>query len=57
MVDAGGYQLHLQVMGEATPGPTVVLEAGLDSFSSNWYWVQTALAPSSVSTDRGPEGA
>jgi pimeloyl-ACP methyl ester carboxylesterase len=46
MVDVGGYRLHMQVMGEATAGPTVVLDAGLDSFSTNWHWVQTALASS-----------
>ena len=46
MVDVGGYRLHLQVMGDGSGGPTVVLEAGLDSFSTNWYWVQTALASS-----------
>jgi pimeloyl-ACP methyl ester carboxylesterase len=44
MVDVGGYRLHMQVKGEAAGGPTIVLEAGLDSFSTNWYWVQTALA-------------
>jgi pimeloyl-ACP methyl ester carboxylesterase len=33
-------------MGEQHTGPTVVLEAGLDSFSTNWYWVQTDLASS-----------
>jgi pimeloyl-ACP methyl ester carboxylesterase len=46
LVDVGGYRIHLQVMGEGAPGPTVVLDAGLDSFSTNWYWVQTALAAS-----------
>ena len=46
MVDVGGYRLHLQVVGDGSGGPTVVLEAGLDSFSTNWYWVQTALASS-----------
>lgn len=45
-VDVGGHRLHMQVMGEAIDGPTVVLDAGLDSFSTNWYWVQTALASS-----------
>jgi pimeloyl-ACP methyl ester carboxylesterase len=46
MVDVGGYRIHMQVMGEGFSGPTVVLDAGLDSFSTNWYWVQTALASS-----------
>jgi hypothetical protein len=46
LVDVGGYQLHLQVMGEQHTGPTVILDAGLISFSTNWYWVQTQLAES-----------
>ena len=46
LVDVGGHRLHLQVMGEQHTGPTVVLEAGLDSFSTNWYWIQTDLARS-----------
>jgi pimeloyl-ACP methyl ester carboxylesterase len=46
LVDVGGYRLHLQVMGEASERPTSILDAGLDSFSSNWYWVQSALASS-----------
>jgi pimeloyl-ACP methyl ester carboxylesterase len=45
LVDLGGYRLHLDVQGESS-GPTVVLEAGMGSFSSNWYWVQTELAVS-----------
>ena len=32
--------------GAAGPGPTVVLEAGMGSFSANWYWVQCELARS-----------
>ena len=47
LVDVGGHRLHLQVMGEQHESrPTVILEAGLDSFSTNWYWVQTDLARS-----------
>jgi pimeloyl-ACP methyl ester carboxylesterase/membrane protease YdiL (CAAX protease family) len=46
LVDVGGYRLHLQIMGEQHGGPTIILEAGLDSFSTNWYWVQTDLATS-----------
>jgi pimeloyl-ACP methyl ester carboxylesterase len=46
LVDVGGHRLHLQVMGEQHTGPTVVLEAGLDSFSTNWHWVQSDLASS-----------
>jgi len=44
LVDVGGNRLHLDVRGGG-PGPTVVLEAGMGSFSPNWYWVQSELAP------------
>ena len=44
LVDVGGHRLHLQVAGEDRGRPTVVLEGGMGSFSSNWYWVQTELA-------------
>jgi len=45
LVDVGGHRLHLDVRG-AGDGPTIVLEAGMGSFSANWYWVQTELARS-----------
>jgi pimeloyl-ACP methyl ester carboxylesterase len=45
LVDVGGHRMHLDVRGpEDAPGPTVVLDAGLGSFSANWHWVQTELA-------------
>lgn len=44
LVDAGGYRLHLLVMGDDKPGPTVILDAGMVSFSSNWAWVQPEIA-------------
>ncbi|KRE31037.1 alpha/beta fold hydrolase [Agromyces sp. Soil535] len=44
MVEAGGFRMHLEVRGEHLGGPTIVLEAGLGSFSPNWHWVQQALA-------------
>jgi pimeloyl-ACP methyl ester carboxylesterase len=44
LVDVGGYTLHLNVQGQTTGQPTVILEAGMASFSSNWHWVQTELA-------------
>jgi len=44
LVDVGGYKLHLNVQGQTTGQPTVILEAGMASFSSNWHWVQTELA-------------
>ena len=44
MVDVGGHRLHAHVVGEFTSLPTVVLEAGMASMSSNWAWVRDALA-------------
>lgn len=42
MVDVGGYRLHLNPSGEGRP--TVILDAGMISFSSNWAWVQPEVA-------------
>jgi hypothetical protein len=44
LVDVGGYRLHLNIMGEEKDGPTVILDAGMVSFSSNWAWVQPEVA-------------
>lgn len=44
MVDVGGYRLHLNIQGENRGNPTVILEAGMVSFSANWAWVQPELA-------------
>jgi pimeloyl-ACP methyl ester carboxylesterase len=44
MIDVGGHRLHVNVAGKATGGPTVVLEAGMASMSSNWAWVRDELA-------------
>jgi pimeloyl-ACP methyl ester carboxylesterase len=44
LVDAGGYRLHLTVMGEANGKPTVVLEHGGSGLSSQWGWVQPEVA-------------
>lgn len=44
LVDVGGYRLHLLDTGEDRPGPTVILDAGMISFSSNWAWVQPEVA-------------
>jgi pimeloyl-ACP methyl ester carboxylesterase len=46
LVDVDARSIHLQVMGQATGRPTVLLDAGSASFSSNWAWVQTELAGS-----------
>ena len=58
LVHVDGRQIHLQVRGADSAGPTVVLEAGMGSFSPNWYWVQEELAPvvRSVSYDRAGLG-
>lgn len=42
LVDVGGYKLHLDCRGEASP--TVVLEAGLGASSLDWSLVQPELA-------------
>lgn len=56
LVDVGGYRLHLNVMGEGSP--TVILEAGMASFSANWAWVQPEVARFSqvVAVDRAGLG-
>lgn len=44
IVDVGGYQLHLHVMGEPQGQPTIILEHGGASMSAQWGWVQPELA-------------
>lgn len=44
LVDVGGYRLHLLIAGVEQPGPTVILDAGMVSLSSNWAWVQPEVA-------------
>lgn len=44
LVDVHGHQMHLLVSGAEMDGPTVILEAGMGSFSPNWYWVQRELS-------------
>jgi len=44
LVDVGGHRLHLTVTGEPSEAPTVILEAGMASMSSNWAWVRQELA-------------
>jgi pimeloyl-ACP methyl ester carboxylesterase len=43
LIDIGGHRLHLHVTGTDTGKPTVVLEAGMASFSSNFVWVRQEL--------------
>jgi pimeloyl-ACP methyl ester carboxylesterase len=42
MIDVGGRELHLLVSGDGR-GPTIVLEAAMFGFSSQWAWVQQEL--------------
>jgi pimeloyl-ACP methyl ester carboxylesterase len=58
MVSIGDRRLHLQISGEASARPTVILAAGMGSFSSNWYWVQEELSAETqvVSFDRAGLG-
>jgi pimeloyl-ACP methyl ester carboxylesterase len=58
MIDVGGRQIHMLVTGPQTGKPTVILEAGIASFSSNWVWVQQELSSSTrvVSYDRAGLG-
>jgi pimeloyl-ACP methyl ester carboxylesterase len=44
LVDVGGYRLHLHCVGQGSP--TVVLDAGLGSFSLDWAAVQSQLGTS-----------
>src|SRR5512143_1926958 len=58
LVDAGGFRLHLYATGKDTGKPTVILEAGMASFSSNFAWVQQELEQMTrvVSYDRSGLG-
>ncbi len=58
MIDVGGHRLHLHVTGADTGKPTVILEAGMASFSSNFAWVQQELESSTriIAYDRAGLG-
>jgi pimeloyl-ACP methyl ester carboxylesterase len=58
MVEVDGRSIHMLVAGSQTGKPTVILEAGVASFSSNWVRVQDGLAGSTrvVSYDRAGLG-
>jgi pimeloyl-ACP methyl ester carboxylesterase len=58
MVDIGGRRIHMVVMGHDNGQPTVILEAGMASFSNNFYWVQNELAATTrvVAYDRAGLG-
>jgi pimeloyl-ACP methyl ester carboxylesterase len=57
-VDIGGRRVHMVVMGLDTGQPTVILEAGMAAFSSNFFWVQNELAATTrvVAYDRAGLG-
>jgi pimeloyl-ACP methyl ester carboxylesterase len=42
LVDVGGYQLHINCMGEGSP--TVILESGWIESSSTWLFIQPEIA-------------
>ena len=44
LVDVGGHRMHLSVAGGSKEAPTVILDSGMVSFSSNWAWVQGEVA-------------
>jgi pimeloyl-ACP methyl ester carboxylesterase len=45
LVDVGGWQLHLNCIGQGNEGqPTVILESGLGDFSVEWSLVQPRIA-------------
>lgn len=58
LVDVGGYRMHLDVAGKAEGGPTVILDAGSQSASFQWGWVQRKVARDArvVSYDRPGTG-
>jgi pimeloyl-ACP methyl ester carboxylesterase len=58
LINVDGHPMHLQVRGPDSSGPTVLLEAGMGSFSPNWHWVQEELASTvhSVAYDRAGLG-
>lgn len=42
LVDVGGYRMHINCAGIGSP--TVVIDAGLGDWSTNWSWVQPEVA-------------
>lgn len=56
--DLGGRRIHMVVTGPENGEPTVILEAGIASISSNWAWVQDEIAASTrvVAYDRAGLG-
>ena len=42
LIDVGGYRLHIYCVGEGSP--TVVMEAGMSGWSTDWLLVQPEVA-------------
>ncbi len=42
LVNVAGHMMHLYCTGEGSP--TIILEAGAYSYSTEWYWVQQQLS-------------
>lgn len=47
MIAVNGHEMHINCTGAGgnAGSPTVILEAGAYSYSSEWYWVQQQLEP------------
>jgi pimeloyl-ACP methyl ester carboxylesterase len=58
MVDVGDHRLHLYSRGEASGGPTVVIDAASGGWSLDWHHVQTELSTTTriVTYDRAGYG-
>jgi pimeloyl-ACP methyl ester carboxylesterase len=58
MVNVGGYRLHVNLAGDGMDGPTVIMDSGMVSFSSNWAWIQPEVAKTAkaVTYDRAGLG-
>jgi pimeloyl-ACP methyl ester carboxylesterase len=56
MVNVNGHMMHITCTGQGSP--TIILEAGAFSFSTEWYWVQQQLATTNrvCSYDRAGNG-
>lgn len=44
LVEVGENTLHINVMGESTMDPTIIIETGSGSFSNDWLYIQNELA-------------
>lgn len=58
LYDVGGHRLHIHCVGTPSDQPTVIIDAGLGSFSLEWYRMQAHLSAHthSCSYDRAGYG-